>query len=130
MSDASFQPDEPDFPRGARPLQGLCTLAAVGAFAAAAYWALLTFLIGVSGQSPVQMLVPFILIGLYAYRGYQLMKGNVVAASGLIWLHGIGAVMTVIQLAGGAAPVLLGVKLAIHAFGVVTALLVVNKARA
>ena len=130
MSDASFQPDEPELSRGPRPLQGLCTLGAIGAFAAAAYWALLTFLIGVSGQSPVQMLVPFILIGLYAYRGYQLMTGNVVAAKGLIWLHGIGAVMTIIQIAGGATLfVLLGVKIAIHAFGLVTALIVVNKAR-
>lgn len=130
MSDASFQPDEPDFPRGPRALQGVCTLAAVGAFAAAAYWALLTLLIGITGQSPLQMLIPFLLIALYAYRGYQLVKGNVVAAQGLIWLHGIGAVMTIIQLSGGTAlPILLYVKIAIHAFGLVTALIVVSKAR-
>lgn len=129
MSDASFQPEEPEL-RRSPSLQGASTLAAIGGFAAAAYWALLTALIGISGLSAIQMLLPFVLIALYAYRGYQLMKGNVSAANNLMWLHGIGAVMTVFQLTtGNAAQVLLGVKIVIHAFGLVTALVVVQKAK-
>jgi len=129
MSEASFQPEEPEL-RRQQSIQGFCTLGAIGGFAAAAYWAGLTALIGVSGLSPLQMLLPFVLIALYGYRGYQLMKGNVVAAKNLLWLHGLGAVMTIIQITGGiAAPVLLIVKVAIHVFGFATALLVLQKSK-
>jgi hypothetical protein len=128
MSDASFQPDEPDL--RPRSIQGICTVAAIAAFAAAAYWALLTFLIGISGQSPIQMALPFLLIALYAYRGYQLLQGNVTAAQNLMWLHGIGAAVTVFQVVTEvAAPVLLIVKLVIHAFGLATSIMVVQKAK-
>lgn len=129
MSEASFQPEEPDFRRRSS-IQGACTVAAIAAFAAAAYWALLTFLIGISGQSPIQMALPFLLIGLYAYRGAQLLKGNVTAAQNLMWLHGIGAAVTVFQIVTeAAAPVLLIVKIAIHVAGLATAVLVLQKAK-
>ncbi len=130
MSDASFQPEEPEL-RGQRPLQGLRTLAAIGGFAAAGYWALYTFLLGASGQSTAQLVLPFILIGLYAYRGYQLLQGNITAANNLMWLHGIGAAVAIYQLTTAVgSPLLDGVKIAIHLFGFVTALLVIQKSRA
>ena len=73
-------------------------LAAVGAGLTSLYWAALALLIGVAAStgsgSPIQAILPFILIGLYAYRGYQVFQGMPAAANALLWLHGIGSVST------------------------------------
>lgn len=95
-------------------------LAALGAFAASLYWAGLTLLIGLGESSGVQMIMPFVLVGLYAYRGFQVYSGDTGAAQRLLWLHGIGAAMTVFQMMKGGEGVwilLQGVKVAIHLFG-------------
>gem|GEM_PF-6072742 len=95
-------------------------LAAIGAFAASLYWAGLTLLIGLSEASGVQMVMPFVLVGLYAFRGFQVYSGDPAAAQRLLWLHGIGAAMTVFQMTqGGDGVVMLlqGIKVGIHLFG-------------
>jgi len=104
-------------------------LAGVGALLASVYWAGLTLLIGVgvaSGSvSSMQVILPIVLIVLYALRGFQLFKGDPTAARRILWLHGVGGVMAVIQIASGSTllVVLQSIKLLIHIFGGVTALL-------
>lgn len=102
-------------------------LAAVGAFLASAYWAgltlLITFGVATGAVSGFQIILPCVLIALYALRGYQLWKGDPAAATRVLWLHGIGGVMAVLQIASGGTilMVLQGIKLLIHIFGGVTA---------
>lgn len=102
-------------------------LAAVGAGLASLYWAGLTLLIGLAAAggatSTYQVLLPCVLIGLYALRGFQLLKGDPNAAKRLLWLHGMGGAMAVLQIANGGAffVVLQSIKLVIHIFGAITA---------
>ncbi|AKU97603.1 hypothetical protein AKJ09_04267 [Labilithrix luteola] len=102
-------------------------LAAVGAGLASLYWAGLTLLIGLAAASGAgstfQVILPCVLIGLYALRGFQLVKGDPLAAKRLLWLHGMGGAMAVLQIANGGAflVVLQSIKLVIHVFGAVTA---------
>ena len=102
-------------------------LAAAGAWLASAYWAVLTLLIalGVSAGagSATTLFLPCILIGLYAVRGYQLYRGDRRAASRILWLHGVGAVVAIFQAMSGILVVMQVIKVAIHVFGGVTALL-------
>ncbi len=104
-------------------------LAAVGAGLASGYWALLTLLIvfGVASGSVsgFHVVLPCVLIGLYALRGYQLFKGDPAAAKRILWLHGVGGVMALIQIFSGGTliMVLQGIKLVIHVFGALTAYL-------
>ena len=91
------------------------------------YWLALTGLIGLAvsggGASPGELLVPIILIGLYAVRAVQIWKGNPTALVSALWLHGIGGLMSIVQMAKGDAIVLVlyGIKLLIHVAGGVTA---------
>ena len=110
-------------------------LAAIGAGLASGYWALLTLLIGVGvsagAGSPAQIILPIILIGLYAFRALKVWRGDAMAARSLLWLHGVGGVVAVTQAMSfsGIMAVLQGMKLVIHVFGGVTALLAVRAAR-
>ncbi len=103
-------------------------LAGVAAALASLYWAGLTLLIlsSVAGGavSPTQVILPLVLIALYAWRGVQLFKGDPAAARKILWLHGLGGIMALIGAFSqtGLIVVLQGVKVAIHAFGVATAL--------
>jgi hypothetical protein len=114
---------------GAAGNRNLFVLAAIGAGLASLYWAALTLLIGVGVAigtgSPVQIVLPFVLIALYAVRGYQLFRGDPAAARRILWLHGIGGLAAFVQMvsAGGFWGALQGVKILIHIFGGVTALL-------
>jgi len=60
--------------------RNLFVLAGVGALLASAYWAALTLLIGaasaVANVNPAQVILPLVLIVLYALRGFQLFKGT------------------------------------------------------
>jgi hypothetical protein len=105
-------------------------LAAVGAFLASGYWALLTFVLGVGAaagmNSSFRLLLPCMLIGLYAVRGVQLLKGDLSATTRILWLHGAGGAVAIIQMfqLASTGPLVLVfqlVKLAIHVFGAVTA---------
>jgi hypothetical protein len=112
----------PPAPRGAFILAG------VAALLASVYWAALTLLIAFGAMtgslSGMQAILPCVLVALYAYRGIQLFKGDTAAARRILWLHGIGAVVALIQLARDEGMVvLLGVKVAINVFGAITALL-------
>jgi len=73
--------------------------------------------------SGTALLLPVALIALYAYRGYQVFKGNLAAATGLLVLHGVGGAMAAFQLFTGDSVVttLNAVKLAIHVAGCITA---------
>ena len=129
LSPSQFPSPPPnELPRTTAPLNRTpFILAGVGAMLASLYWAALTLLIGFAAASgsgsTFRVIVPCILIALYAVRGYQLFKGDPAAARRVLWLHGIGGVMAVIQIASGDAvlQVLNGIKVAIHVFGAVTA---------
>lgn len=97
-------------------------LAAVAAGLTSVYWAALALLMGLAG-GPAQSIVPVILIGLYAYRGFQVFQGVPAAANALLWLHGIGAVVSVMRMIGGDPVVILlyGIKIGLHVFGAATA---------
>jgi len=103
-------------------------LAAVGAFCASGYWALLTLLLGFAaytgGASGAQVIMPIVLIVLYAYRGVLVLKGDPRSARSLLALHGIGGVLAAVQLAAGAGLIVLflqGLKVVIHIFGGIAA---------
>ena len=104
-------------------------LGGIGALATSAYWGLLTLFIGVAaasgGASAFQLVFPVILIVLYAMRGIQLFKGDPTAARRLLWLHGVGAVVGLIQLTSPdtIVVVLYAVKVGLHVFGGVMAYL-------
>jgi hypothetical protein len=104
-------------------------LAGIGALAASAYWGLLTVLlfVGVAsgGVSPAQIILPCVLVGLYAVRGFQLFQGDPRAASRILWLHIVGGALAIIYVITGSGfwVALQGLKVAIHVFGGVTAYL-------
>jgi hypothetical protein len=112
------------------------TLAAVGAGFAALYWAALTAMLALAATSgsvsPAQVILPCVLIGLYAYRGFQLLQGNTAAAQRLIWLHVVGGIVAIAQIATGAQGLfafLQAFKVAIHIFGGITAFLAARSLR-
>jgi hypothetical protein len=117
--------DEDPNPGTKRPIAFV--IAAVGAWFAALYWAVLALLMGVSAAigaaSALQVVLPVVLIGLYVVRGLQLFKGDLRAAQRLLWLHGIGGLMAVLSISKGGAvfAVVYGIKLAIHIFGGIAA---------
>jgi hypothetical protein len=121
----------PGYPQAtvASPTRTPFLLAAVGAWLAAAYWAALTLLIGVGAVmgslSGVQIILPVVLVVLYVLRGTQLFKGDPNAARRILWLHGVGGVVAIVQVisGGGLFAILQGIKVAIHVFGGVTAYL-------
>lgn len=103
-------------------------LAGLGALLASVYWAGMTLLILVGtlagSTSIVQLILPVILIGLYAVRAVQMLRGDLGAARSILFLHAFGGLMAVMSMAGGGIIVVLqGIKLLIHIFGGVTAFL-------
>ncbi len=123
-------PYEPHLGPTPRPLdRTFPILGAVGAWLASGYWAVLTLLIGIGAASGagsgMQVIIPCVLIGLYAWRGIQLFKGDPTAAKSLLWLHGMGAVMAVFQIFSGnvIVIVLYVMKMLVHVFGAVMAYL-------
>ncbi len=104
-------------------------LAALGAWGAAAYWALLTALLAfgaaMGSVGATNLILPVILIALYATRGVQMLKGEARAIRSLLWLHGVGGVVAVMQVATsqGFFVALQAVKVVVHVFGIVTVLM-------
>ena len=102
-------------------------LAAVGAFLASGYWAVVALLLRAAatthGSSGPRLIVPIVLIAIYAVRGYQMLTGDVGAARRIVWVHGVGGAFAILQMAGGVpfVVVLNGVKVLIHIFGGVMA---------
>jgi hypothetical protein len=136
MNPNPYAPPDPYGPPGRPPSAPSSTLnrtpfilAAVGAGLASAYWAALTLLIGLGAAlgrgSLVNVFVPCVLIALYAVRGYQIYKGDGSAARRILWLHGVGGIVALMQMASGGTIlfVLQGIKILIHVFGGVTAYL-------
>ena len=105
-------------------------LAAIGAWLAAVYWLGMTLLIGLgvamSGAGGAQLILPLVLIGLYAHRGYRLYQADPAMIRSILVLHLLGMVATIFQITTtkDAFVVTLSiVKIAIHVFGLITALL-------
>jgi hypothetical protein len=109
-------------------------LAGSGACLASVYWAALTLLLGFGvakgSVSGTRIVFPLILIVLYALRGVQIFKGDVAAARRVLWLHAVGGVFAVVQMASGNIflMVLQGIKVATHIFGGATAYLAYRSA--
>lgn len=131
MPRVSFNPyeapaQEPGAPQDPQ-MRGRLLQAAIVAWLASAYWALMTALISMGvafgSASGSALLFPVVLIGLYAYRGYQVFKGDQAAATGLLVLHGVGGAVSIFQLFTGDPVVtaLTAVKVAIHVAGCITA---------
>jgi hypothetical protein len=114
----------------ASPNRGtIFVLAGIGSALASLYWATLTLLIAVGvaagSASGVQLILPLVLIGLYAARAFQIFKGDPNAARRVLWLHGVGGLMAMFQMFTG-GPILIvlqGIKVVIHIFGAITAYL-------
>lgn len=132
MNPNPYQAPSPGGPQYAASNRLLFVLAGVGAWLASAYWAALTLLLAFGTAtgtvSPLQLALPVVLIVLYAMRGLQLFKGDPAAARRILWLHGVGAVMALVQMSHGGTLwiVLQGIKIAIHVFGGLTAYLAVR----
>jgi hypothetical protein len=109
--------------------RGPFLLAAIGAWFAGAYWAAITLLLTVGvaagSMSSTQLVLPCILIALYAYRGYQIFNGDPAAARRVLWLHGVGSVAAILQMQSSRTMsimvILQGIKVLIHIFGGITA---------
>ena len=109
--------------------RGAFILAALGAGLASAYWAAVTLLVmfGVAKGSVAgaQVVLPGVLILLYAVRGWQLFQGNPAAARRILVLHFVGGAVAVFQVMAGHGLIvtLNAVKIVIHVFGAITAFL-------
>jgi hypothetical protein len=134
MTPNPYQPPNPyaGAPSGASPGAAIVNrtpfvLAAVGAWLASLYWAALALLRGLfaaaGAGSGVTAIMPLILVGLYAVRGFQVFQGDPAAARRLLWLHGFGAVAALLLAfsASGFYAGLQSVKVLIGIFGAVTA---------
>ncbi len=134
--DPAGPPDHSHAEMGQLPNRTPFVLAAIGAGLASLYWAGLTLLIALGvamgSVSALQILLPCVLIVLYAVRGFQIFKGDPVAAKRILWLHGIGGVMAMIQMGSGNTLLiaLQSIKIAIHIFGAITAYLAMRSAAA
>jgi hypothetical protein len=99
---------------------------AVSAGLASVYWLLVALLLGFAAKSgatsPLQVILPFVLVALYGYRGLQAWKGDGAAIRNLLFLHVIGGLMAVYQVmnSAGFAATLNIVKVAIHVLGLVS----------
>lgn len=105
-------------------------IAAIGAWLAAAYWLVMTALLGLGmaagkiGGS--QIILPLVLIAMYAHRGYRLFRADAAMVRSIIVLHVLGMVAAVLQINATKNDVIFtmnAVKIGIHIFGVVGALL-------
>jgi len=102
-------------------------LAAVGAWLASLYWAALALLRGLFAAagtgSGAMVIMPIVLIVLYAMRGFQVLQGDPAAARRLLWLHAFGALAALLLAfsTSGFYAGLQSVKVLIGIFGAVTA---------
>jgi hypothetical protein len=102
-------------------------LAAVGAWCASGYWALMTRFIGLGvvtgASSGFGLFFPVLLIVLYASRGVQIFKGDPAAVRRILRLHGIGVLAALSQAAQshGIVVALQGLKVLINLGGLGTA---------
>jgi hypothetical protein len=103
-------------------------LAAIGAWITAIYWAAVTLIIGLGvalgSGSFMNFIMPCVLIGLYALRGFQIFKGDPRAAQRIIWLHGIGCISALSQVAAATSTFVVGmqvIKIVINILGGVAA---------
>jgi hypothetical protein len=108
--------------------RGAFVLAAIGAWFAGAYWAAITLLLVMgmavgSSVSGMQLVLPCVLIGLYAVRGYQIWSGDPAAARRIIWLHGVGCIAALLQMTQGHGLLafLQGFKVVVNLFGGIAA---------
>jgi hypothetical protein len=101
-------------------------LAAISAGLASIYWAVMTLLLALSATfgstSYAYVVMPCVLIVLYALRASQILKGDVLAARRLLWLHIVGGGFAVLQMTTdvGFMVTLHAIKVGIHVFGAVT----------
>jgi hypothetical protein len=108
-------------------LRSRLTWAAVASGAASIYWALLTLLtarvVASKELSATQLVFPVILVGLYAFRAIQTYRGNAQAVVSLLYLNGLGAIISLYNMRGATQVVIVlqGVKVLIHIFGLITA---------
>ncbi len=108
-------------------MRGRFMQAAIAAWLAAGFWAVMTGLIALGvaygGAAETALILPAVLIGFYAFRGFQVWKGEVAAATALLWLHGVGGAIALFQMSDADTLVttLNVIKLVIHVIGVVTA---------
>ena len=113
----------------AAPNRTLFVLAGVGSLLACAYWAGMTLLLGLGMAmgtgSAFNLFFPVILIVLYAVRGLQILKGDVMATRRILWLHVVGSVAAVVQMMTGNVIMIAlnAIKVCIHLFGGTTAVL-------
>lgn len=127
MNSPPFPDDRVASSASAPPSRTPFVLAAIGSGVASLYWAGLTLLIALGAAfgsvSAAQIILPCVLIGLYAWRAVQVFKGDPDAGRRLLFLHGIGGISAVLQIVTGGPLmfVLQGIKLMIHVFGGVTA---------
>jgi hypothetical protein len=104
-------------------------LAGIGAGLASVYWAASALLRAIDsaagGVSGMSVVLPILLVVLYAMRGVQVFRGDPSAAQRLLWLHVVGAVAALLQTlaASGFYAGMAGVKVIINIFGAVTAFL-------
>lgn len=105
-------------------------LAAIGAWLAALYWLGMTLLLGAAvasgGLGPAQLILPFVLIGLYAHRGWRLYNADPRMIRSILMLHGLGIFASIMQITAAkneVVTIMNGVKIAIHVFGMITAFL-------
>ena len=102
-------------------------MASFGAFLVAGYWAVLAMLFGfgvASGAASVpSILLSLLLIVLFAWRAFQLWKGDRTAAKKILVLHSAGVVGLAQIFLGGTVllTILVSIKVAIHAFGAIAA---------
>jgi hypothetical protein len=115
---------------------GLVVMTTVGAVLAALYWGTLGVLNATGklyGVKPdgFQMFLPFVLVVLYAMRGYKVFEGDHRSARNLMWLHGVGGVLAIVQIAMGMLPTfvigLYAAKVAIHIIGGIPAAMLASR---
>ena len=110
-----------------QPSRTAFVLAAVGAWSASVYWAGMALLLFGAQVAGPQAILTVVLVGLYGFRGFQVIKGDVQAAQRLILLHAFGAFAAAAQIFVSSAAslsyfvALQAIKVAINIFGAVTA---------
>lgn len=128
-----------------RPSRTPFILAGIGAVVASAYWAAVTVALWTASASRFgfHVVIPCVLMGLCAVRGFQVLKGDFAAAKKLLWIHCLAGalVLTLFEVVSGGTLfiVLQGVRFdlngkvvggAIHVFGALTAYVVARRAPA
>ena len=79
-----------------------------------------------------QLVMPIVLVALYAMRAYRVYTGDLRSARNLAWLHALGAIVAVVNIVQFNTPiitVLYGIKVVVHVVGGVPAFLLSRSAR-